>query len=370
MNIVLFTTSLEQSAVTTQLLMFAKYLYQKKHKVMVVCHEYLSYKTQQECSSLPFTVTSLFCHKWQIYKGIRMFKSLQRQFKIDIVHCHLGRAYIIGVLSKQKHIKLLATFHNLKNYLAPLTRLFISLFYKKLNGITAVSHTALDSYHFNQSMYSTCPVRSIYNPVFITQEEGDNTLITPQYFDNKFFSIGIINRFVEGKGYDRWFELVKKMSLQNKIQFQEKTVQVNFWTAGSGELEQKFKDKVIQEKISHVSFLGHRQDIFKLIKKSQLIVYPTINEGFGLVLYEALLLGVPILINPLAVFKELLGENSLWFVDFSNVSIVKEKIHYFVQNYTDIKQQAVQEGQRFRNMLNPEKIFKQYITFYEDCCIS
>ncbi len=371
MNVILFTTSLEDSAVTTQLLEFAEYLYQKNHSVVVVCHEYISEEAQREYQKFPFMITSLLCHRWQICKGVSAFRALRKQCKADIVHCHLGRAYIIGILSKHKRMKLLATFHNLKNYLNFVTRLFIGLFYKKFDGITAVSSTALASYRFSRSMYRTRPVRTIYNPVFTTHKTSNNEYASSlQLFQHHFFTIGTINRFVKGKGYDLWFELVKKMSLQGTMSFQETVVSPAFWTAGTGVLEQEFKEKVVQDNIPHVAFLGYRRDISTLIRQSQLIVYPTINEGFGLVLYEALIAGVPVLVNPLAVFKEIVGEHSMWFVNFSNVAEVQEKIYYFAQHYTDIQEQARKEGERYKKLFVPSNIFDQYISFYKDCCIS
>ena len=54
-------------------------------------------------------------------------------------------------------------------------------------------------------------------------------------------------------------------------------------------------------------------EILSLIKNCYSVIYPTLFEGFGIPIYESIILKVPVICSNLEVFKELLGEGEFYF---------------------------------------------------------
>lgn len=65
-----------------------------------------------------------------------------------------------------------------------------------------------------------------------------------------------------------------------------------------------------------VQYLGrlHDDEVSKLLHAATALLFPTINEGFGIPLAEALAAGVPAIVSDIAVFREL-GKDVPEFID-------------------------------------------------------
>jgi L-malate glycosyltransferase len=77
---------------------------------------------------------------------------------------------------------------------------------------------------------------------------------------------------------------------------------------GAGELEDALKDRVAQLGIDGVRFRGYLQeeDIAKTLARTLALVLPSIEEPFGLVVNEALALGVPVIVSDNCGARDLL----------------------------------------------------------------
>ena len=67
---------------------------------------------------------------------------------------------------------------------------------------------------------------------------------------------------------------------------------------GSGELESEIKDMVRFIGLeSKVLFLGNRSDIANILKSSNVFVFPSLYEGFGIAVIEAVAAGIPAIVS-------------------------------------------------------------------------
>lgn len=394
MKIILFSNSLEFSAVSMQLMELALFLQRKGDEVHMVTHETIDKDVfehyQQNQTSL--SMHSLACKRWQVTLGAKRFRYLLKRIQPDLVHCHLGRACIIAALCKGTRVALLATFHNRRQYFGVLTRIFLRVLLGRFDGITAVSQDTLKGYCPEAAGASgaggaaetsktaktsetaktakeikTQISRVIYNPIQkkrIRREEKE-----VEMFGSDRVSIGVANRFVQKKGYEYWARLVddlRKSTGENGEGSAEgaRGLAFEFWAAGEGPLREQYQKRAgLQE----VHFLGFRTDLMELIQKTDLMLYPTQDEGFGLLLYETLSMGVPILAQDLPVFRELLGENSPWLVNFRDPQAVLEQSLHMIRNREEAVQRAKKEGLWIQERLSPERILSEYYRFYQDC---
>jgi glycosyltransferase involved in cell wall biosynthesis len=66
-------------------------------------------------------------------------------------------------------------------------------------------------------------------------------------------------------------------------------------------------------------------DLKRIYKRAKLFVYPSLYEGFGIPIIEAMSCGVPVCVSDINVFKEVCGSNATYF-DPKNIEDIRAKI--------------------------------------------
>lgn len=103
----------------------------------------------------------------------------------------------------------------------------------------------------------------------------------------------------------------------------------------SNELYREYKDS---ENIKFLGFINH-DDLINYYKKSDVFVFPTLGEGFGLVLLEAMSVGLPCIVSDLAGGDDVVDNGKNGFVfQAGNDKDLSEKILWFVNNRDKISQ--------------------------------
>jgi len=93
---------------------------------------------------------------------------------------------------------------------------------------------------------------------------------------------------------------------------------------GGGDEEKKLKD--LSRKLNvydRCLFVGFQSDPIPFLPYYDVYAVPSISESFGLSLFEAIACRVPVVCNSLPVFKELLTDDSVYFMDNTIDSFVK-----------------------------------------------
>jgi glycosyltransferase involved in cell wall biosynthesis len=63
-----------------------------------------------------------------------------------------------------------------------------------------------------------------------------------------------------------------------------------------------------------VHLLGHRQDVGDLLVAADVFIFPSLFEGFGGAMIEAMALGVPVVASDIPPLREVAGDGSVLFV--------------------------------------------------------
>jgi glycosyltransferase involved in cell wall biosynthesis len=138
--------------------------------------------------------------------------------------------------------------------------------------------------------------------------------------------------------------------------------------AGGGALEKELRDLVKKLKIEDkVIFAGvfEDEDKVKYLSMFDCFVFPTLAEGFGLVLVEAMYFGVPVLCSDLAVLEEV-GAETVTYFEKSNHADLANKMETFATNDVD-GSTAIVERARERVVENYtlEKFTENYHELYK-----
>lgn len=93
-------------------------------------------------------------------------------------------------------------------------------------------------------------------------------------------------------------------------QLQQRGVALEIWLAGAGSLEKSLKSLAAALGVDRmVKFLGARRDVPELLGECDVFVLSTTpQEGFGIVLFEALAAGLPVIASDVPPLREVLEE--------------------------------------------------------------
>lgn len=105
----------------------------------------------------------------------------------------------------------------------------------------------------------------------------------------------------------------------------------------AGRLNEPFKSKYLshvrEELRDKVIFLGHRDDIPRVLKTIDIFISPSVVEGLGIALLEAMAMEKPVIVSDITTFKEFIIDkvNGLYFKvrDPENLA---EKVTFLMEN--------------------------------------
>lgn len=126
----------------------------------------------------------------------------------------------------------------------------------------------------------------------------------------------------------------------------EKELPIKFHWLGEGELlEGLLKEREMRKLEENIEFHGFKKNPYPYIANADILLLPSDAEGFGLVLCEAMTLGIPVVSTPTAGPKEIIGENEYGLLaDFSASDII-EKIQKLVED-ENLRKRLIEAGKK------------------------
>jgi glycosyltransferase involved in cell wall biosynthesis len=171
--------------------------------------------------------------------------------------------------------------------------------YNKMDVVVNVSKDTKVAF---EKRFPKCTTKKVvvYNPL---------DLIKVEHLSNDFlietkskFTIVSVGRLTEQKRFDRLIRVAARFKKENY----DLTIKI----IGDGELNEDLKNLSIKlETDDMVEFVGFVNNPFPFIKNADLMVLPSAFEGFGLVVVEAMALGIPVIATRTAGPTEILEEN-------------------------------------------------------------
>jgi glycosyltransferase involved in cell wall biosynthesis len=117
-----------------------------------------------------------------------------------------------------------------------------------------------------------------------------------------------------------------------------------------------------------VLFLGpmYGNDKNEALLDSDILIYPGSIEIFGLVPFEAIMCGTPVIVTNNCGCGEIIKEIECGYhVQYNDISDLSQKINYVLENAIENKEK-IQKGQQYvMNHLNPEKYVENIVKLYQ-----
>ncbi len=133
-----------------------------------------------------------------------------------------------------------------------------------------------------------------------------------------------------------------------------------------GTYEQRVRKFVVEKGLKdRVLFLGSvpQSDLVALQQMAEVFVYPSIFEGFGIPIIEALLSGVPVITSKGSCFPESGGPGSI-YVDPFNIEELAEAIKRVLGD-ASLRDRMIGEGKEFVKRFDPSVLSRQMMETYQ-----
>ncbi|NTW29336.1 MAG: glycosyltransferase family 4 protein [Coriobacteriia bacterium] len=182
-------------------------------------------------------------------------------------------------------------------------------------------------------------IKVIYNGVGFQPETG--AAVRRQFGEGGEVVIGSIGRLHTTKGYSN---LIRAVSLLGEARWRLEI-------AGEGDergvLEREIAELGLSDKIK---LLGHVDEISELFVQWDIYVQPSVMEGFGLTVVEAMLAGKPVVITPVGSLPELVADGRTGVVAKSTapeaIAVALERLIHNPEMACELAQAGKDEAQR------------------------
>ncbi|MDE6047825.1 MAG: glycosyltransferase, partial [Anaeroplasmataceae bacterium] len=216
-----------------------------------------------------------------------------RMNKYDIIHCHLlNLSPFYFKQGKKFKIKHRILHSHATKYAEKKSRVLRNWFLGKI-GISRATCFMACSKMAGDFLYKKKPYILINNGINGQLYKYDATLAT-QYRDalhlKNDYVIGHIGRFSEQKNHKFILDVFEQVYLQNH--------NVTLLLIGDGPLYESIqKDAKNLKSFAKIQFLGTRKDVNHLLSAMDILILPSLFEGFPVISIEAQFNGVPMLIS-------------------------------------------------------------------------
>ena len=120
----------------------------------------------------------------------------------------------------------------------------------------------------------------------------------------------------------------------------------------------------------HVRFLGHRADTADLMAGADVLVHPTGKEAFGLVLAEAMAIGVPVVATRLEAIPEVVSEPDNTLVDPDDAEAFRTAVVDMLARTPAHAEQVRARNQARGRMYRPDVRAQKMLAFYQDLLVT
>ena len=205
--------------------------------------------------------------------------------------------------------------------------------YKKFNDIVCVSNSVKEGFKklFGNDFEN---IHVKYNPIIASEvikksHEEITDIVKPK--DKKLLVTS--GRLNSQKGFDNLLEACNKLNKDG--------LDYELWILGEGWGRPQLEDLIIKYNLNNVKLLGFKENPYKYIKQGDLFICSSRNEGFSLVIAEAMILGLPVISTNCSGPNELLNFGEYGFmVENKKDSLYKglkeilndeEKLKYYIE---------------------------------------
>lgn len=234
-------------------------------------------------------------------------RAILKQGNYDILHTHLPRADLYGVLAtmmSHSSIKIISTKHNQHDFLKRQPyRLLGQLAARREDHAIAISNS-VRRYYLDLNLVTDPNKISVIHygietNVFWKETRCPAKPTVPDKFGRIW--VGTVARLTEQKGLSYLIEAIPIIITQEP--------RCHFVIIGQGEEEAALRQQVQRLNVEHaVTFAGFQENVAPWMEAMDIFVLPSLWEGLGRVLLEAMSLSLPIVASNVGPIPEVVSD--------------------------------------------------------------
>lgn len=238
-------------------------------------------------------------------------------------------------------------------------------YYKKFNDLVFVSNSAKEG--FIKIFGDNFPKMHVkYNPIIAPDvirksKEEISDIVKPT--DKKLLVTS--GRLVSQKGFDNLLEACNKLNKDG--------LKYELWILGEGWGRASLEELIEKHKLYNVKLLGYKDNPHKYIKEGDLFVCSSRNEGFSLVIAEAMILGLPIISTNCSGPNELLNFGEYGFMVENNEDALYEGLKEILKDKKRLEYYIEKSKERvnffyYKDRISDiERLFNNDYEFQDEC---
>ncbi len=293
-------TSLGLGGAETLVLSYLKNLDPRKYSLFVCYLREKPDDLSEEMSGYATMINLKIKNKFNPLTIFQLLKVL-REIQPDITHTHLFQPRIYTTLANLFYRKTVLITHKhsivniKKHHLFILLEMVINFANKKIIAISESVKNSLSKFEFIP-----------HNKIFVLHncidyQKFNKEAVKKNNFDGNDIVIGIVGRIEKVKGIE-YLILAMKIILA-------KFPNVKLEIIGDGSELSNLKSLAESSGISKsVFFFGKFKDVIPFYKRMDIFVLPSVLEGFGIVLLEAMASGIPVVATNVNGIKEVVAD--------------------------------------------------------------
>lgn len=155
----------------------------------------------------------------------------------------------------------------------------------------------------------------------------------------------VVGRLLRSKGIDLVYDSIKNILICNNLHLVYVGRMDGSESADDAILLQHIMDEITCAPWrSRVHFLGHRLDVPEIMASCDLLVHPARYEGFGLILAEALAVGLPIVASNVGGIPEVLHGTDSILVPVDDISCLRDSIMSILDMSPNRRKRVIEKG--------------------------
>jgi glycosyltransferase involved in cell wall biosynthesis len=250
--------------------------------------------------------------------GLRSVLALRRALsreRIDLVHAHLPLPGALARLATRGlATRVVYTEHNTLDMYRPATRWLNAATYGWQNAVVAVSERVRESavrHAGHRALVRAQVIANGIDPDALDRAAALAPDPRPPAFSGDAFRVLVPASLELRKGQDL---LIDALAALGESRQRVRVAPVHVWLAGEGALRGSLEAQARRLGVAErVHFLGHRSDVFSLMRCADVVALPSRFEGHPLALLEAMALGKAVVVSAVGGVPETVrnGESGL-----------------------------------------------------------
>lgn len=250
---------------------------------------------------------------FKILSNYKKMSNLIRTNNIKIVHVHhrMGLLYALLLKKINKRISIIYTAHNIFYDKKKLYKYLTNYSYNIAVGESVKRNLENFGIYCNEVIYN-----SISNP---------NKKINFDIRKSNVFKVACIARLSKQKGVEFFIEAIVQLLKDGR--------NIEALIVGTGEDEKVLMEKVIRSECEkNIVFLGYREDVLNIIASVDLVVLPSLWEGYPLTPIETFMMGKTIVATNIEGTNEIVNDDNGILIPPKSVSSIKKAITSMIDN--------------------------------------